>query len=63
MMTVKEYNEASAWTKVRYRLYRNPFIMFILSKKPKGKERYKRVEKLNDTMLCIGTGKCGNLLF
>ncbi len=30
MMTVKEYNEASAWTKVRYRLYRNPFIMFIL---------------------------------
>ena len=30
MMTVKEYNEASAWTKIRYRLYRNPFIMFIL---------------------------------
>ncbi|XBP68346.1 hypothetical protein AAHB36_19730 [Bacillus velezensis] len=34
-----------------------------VSKKPKGKKRHKRVEKLNDTMLCIGAGKCGNLLF
>ncbi|MGE6628881.1 fatty acid desaturase [Bacillus sp. NPDC077027] len=30
LLTVKEYQEASVWTKIRYRLYRNPFNMFIL---------------------------------
>ncbi|MEH7108346.1 MULTISPECIES: fatty acid desaturase [Bacillaceae] len=30
MMTVEEYHEASSWKKVQYRLYRNPFVMFIL---------------------------------
>ncbi|MFJ5965253.1 MULTISPECIES: fatty acid desaturase [unclassified Bacillus (in: firmicutes)] len=30
LLTVKEYEEASVWTKIRYRLYRNPFVMFIL---------------------------------
>ncbi|MGG2944625.1 fatty acid desaturase [Bacillus safensis] len=30
LLTVKEYQEASAWTKFRYRFYRNPFVMFIL---------------------------------
>lgn len=30
LLTVTEYQEASAWTKIRYRLYRNPFVMFIL---------------------------------
>ncbi|WP_053363637.1 fatty acid desaturase [Bacillus sp. FJAT-27251] len=30
MLTVDEYLEAPFWTKVKYRLYRNPFVMFIL---------------------------------
>ncbi|MGP7819771.1 fatty acid desaturase [Niallia sp. 01092] len=30
MMTVEEYLQASLITKLKYRLYRNPFIMFIL---------------------------------
>ncbi|WP_100331135.1 fatty acid desaturase [Bacillus xiapuensis] len=30
MMTVEEYDAASFWTKVAYRLYRNPFVMFGL---------------------------------
>lgn len=30
MLTVDEYFEASTLTKVKYRLYRNPFIMFVL---------------------------------
>ncbi|MFS0654573.1 fatty acid desaturase [Bacillus sp. 179-C3.3 HS] len=30
LLTVKEYEEASTWTKIRYRFYRNPFVMFIL---------------------------------
>lgn len=30
MLTVEEYIEASLWTKIGYRLYRNPFVMFVL---------------------------------
>lgn len=30
MLTVEEYLEAPFWTKVKYRMYRNPFVMFIL---------------------------------
>lgn len=30
MMTVDEYIQASFFTKVKYRLYRNPFVMFVL---------------------------------
>ncbi|MCY8977512.1 fatty acid desaturase DesE [Bacillus atrophaeus] len=30
VLTVNEYKAASKWTKIAYRLYRNPFIMFIL---------------------------------
>ncbi len=30
VLTVAEYREASLVTKVKYRLYRNPFVMFIL---------------------------------
>lgn len=30
MMTIDEYLEAPFWTKVQYRLYRNPFVMFVL---------------------------------
>ena len=30
MLTVDEYLDAPFWTKVQYRLYRNPFVMFIL---------------------------------
>ncbi|GIN69262.1 hypothetical protein J41TS2_46830 [Bacillus sonorensis] len=30
MLTVEEYKEASTKTKIMYRLYRNPFVMFIL---------------------------------
>jgi omega-6 fatty acid desaturase (delta-12 desaturase) len=30
MMTIDEYLEAPFWTKVAYRLYRNPFVMFII---------------------------------
>ncbi|HWO74483.1 MAG TPA: fatty acid desaturase [Bacillus sp. (in: firmicutes)] len=30
LLTVDEYKSASAWTRFRYRMYRNPFIMFGL---------------------------------
>jgi len=30
MMTVDEYIQASFFTKIKYRLYRNPFVMFVL---------------------------------
>jgi omega-6 fatty acid desaturase (delta-12 desaturase) len=30
-MTVKEYLQQSRWGRLKYRLYRNPFILFILS--------------------------------
>lgn len=30
VLTVDEYMEASVWKKMQYRLYRNPFVMFIL---------------------------------
>ncbi|MCC3357255.1 fatty acid desaturase [Bacillus sp. REN16] len=30
VMTVEEYMEASAWKRLCYRVYRNPFVMFIL---------------------------------
>lgn len=30
VLTVKEYQEASIWTKIGYRLYRNPIVMFGL---------------------------------
>ncbi|WP_062350477.1 fatty acid desaturase [Bacillus kwashiorkori] len=30
VLTVNEYMEASPWKKLAYRLYRNPFVMFIL---------------------------------
>ncbi|MDF1509100.1 fatty acid desaturase [Robertmurraya sp. DFI.2.37] len=30
MLTVDEYLEADRWTKIKYRLYRNPFVMFVL---------------------------------
>ncbi|MFI2858605.1 fatty acid desaturase [Paenibacillus sp. JSM ZJ436] len=30
VLTVSEYEQASFWTKLRYRIYRNPLVMFIL---------------------------------
>lgn len=30
MLTVEEYMESSLLTKIKYRLYRNPFVMFVL---------------------------------
>jgi omega-6 fatty acid desaturase (delta-12 desaturase) len=30
MLTVDEYQSSAAWTKIKYRLYRNPIVMFIL---------------------------------
>lgn len=30
VMTIEEYVEASKWTRLKYRLYRNPFVMFGL---------------------------------
>jgi omega-6 fatty acid desaturase (delta-12 desaturase) len=30
ILTVQEYRAASSWVKLGYRLYRNPFIMFVL---------------------------------
>jgi len=30
ILTVTEYKEANLWTKVKYRMYRNPFVMFVL---------------------------------
>lgn len=30
VLTVEEYEEASIWTKIRYRIYRNPMVMFGL---------------------------------
>ena len=31
LMTLSEYRNADKWTKLRYRLYRNPFFMFFVS--------------------------------
>jgi omega-6 fatty acid desaturase (delta-12 desaturase) len=31
MLTVEEYKSQSIWGKLRYRLYRHPFVMFVLS--------------------------------
>ncbi|OXM13681.1 fatty acid desaturase [Paenibacillus herberti] len=28
LLTVREYEEASTWTKIRYRIYRNPLVLF-----------------------------------
>ncbi|XID94796.1 fatty acid desaturase [Paenibacillaceae bacterium WGS1546] len=30
VLTVDEYIAASAWTKLRYRIYRNPFVLFVI---------------------------------
>lgn len=30
LLTIDEYRVASLWTKIGYRLYRNPFVMFVL---------------------------------
>lgn len=30
VLTVNEYLEASKWTKMKYKMYRNPFVMFII---------------------------------
>ncbi|QIH74910.1 fatty acid desaturase [Macrococcoides canis] len=30
MMTIEEYEAAGKWTKLGYRLYRNPFVMFVI---------------------------------
>jgi omega-6 fatty acid desaturase (delta-12 desaturase) len=30
VLTVEEYKEASTKTKIMYRLYRNPFVMFMI---------------------------------
>jgi acyl-lipid omega-6 desaturase (Delta-12 desaturase) len=30
MLTVDQYIEASTWTKIKYRIYRNPFVLFTI---------------------------------
>ncbi|KOO43516.1 fatty acid desaturase [Priestia koreensis] len=54
ILTVQEYKDASLWTKLRYRLYRNPIIMFglgpiyvFLLKNRFNRRGAKRAERLN----------------
>lgn len=54
VLTVDEYKEASRFTKIKYRLYRNPFIMFglgptyvFLIKNRFNKKGAKREERIN----------------
>jgi omega-6 fatty acid desaturase (delta-12 desaturase) len=67
-MTVKEYQKASSWTKFRYRVARNPFVLFVLaplylflykeripSAKASPRERYS-VYAMNLGLLVIAAG-------
>ncbi|UNL83038.1 fatty acid desaturase [Priestia koreensis] len=54
ILTVQEYKDASLWTKLRYRMYRNPIIMFglgpiyvFLLKNRFNRRGAKRAERLN----------------
>ncbi|GAF11719.1 fatty acid desaturase [Bacillus sp. JCM 19046] len=62
VMTVDEYREASKWDRLKYRLYRNPFILFglgplylFLIENRINKKGAKRKEKMNThlTNACI----------
>lgn len=64
VMTVDEYLEASFWQKLGYRLYRNPFVMFVLGplflllvsnrKNHRGARRKERINTHVTTLVAIG---------
>ncbi|MFA8438641.1 fatty acid desaturase [Pueribacillus sp. YX66] len=63
VMTVEEYVEASFWERLGYRLYRNPFVMFVLGplylllvsnrKNHKGAKRKERINTHVTTIVAI----------
>ncbi len=65
MLTVEEYHEASTWTKVQYRIYRNPFVMFgigpiyafLISNRFNRKGARKK-ERNNTYMINLAIGVC-----
>lgn len=63
IMTVNEYLQASLWKKLSYRLYRNPFVMFVLGplylllvsnrKNHKGAKRKERINTHVTTLAAV----------
>lgn len=63
IMTVNEYLQASFWEKLSYRLYRNPFVMFVLGplylllvsnrKNHKGAKRKERINTHVTTLAAV----------
>lgn len=63
IMTVNEYLQASFWQKLSYRLYRNPFVMFVLGplylllvsnrKNHKGAKRKERINTHMTTLAAV----------
>ena len=60
VMTVKEYEEASKWEKLQYRLYRNPIVLFgigplhlFLSANRFNRKAAKRKERLNTHLITL----------
>lgn len=63
IMTVNEYLQASFWQKLSYRLYRNPFVMFVLGplylllvsnrKNHKGAKRKERINTHVTTLAAV----------
>lgn len=63
IMTVNEYLQASFWQKLSYRLYRNPFVMFVLGplylllvsnrKNHKGAKRKERINTHMTTLVAV----------
>ena len=58
VMTVKEYEEAGKWGRLKYRLYRNPFIMFglgplhlFLSANRFNRKEARRKERINTHLI------------
>ena len=67
MMTIEEYEQASTWTKIGYRLYRHPFVMFVLGpiylllitnriNRPSAKRKERINTYLHNVALIIGYG-------
>ncbi|MFS0863156.1 fatty acid desaturase [Fredinandcohnia sp. 179-A 10B2 NHS] len=61
VLTVEEYLEASIWKRLAYRIYRNPFVMFVLGpiyvfliENRFNKRRAKSKERLNTYLTNVG---------
>ncbi len=69
ILTVDEYVSASLWKRITYRLYRNPFVMFVLGpfyilliSNRFNKRNAKRKERLNTYITNVSIGALSALL-